>query len=90
MKEQTAELLYSSLRRGMEATQAIALVQPLLEARRDAILLDGIAAFRGGTMTGEQALLKWAALAENEQLKFDLLGVESAGRRAGTKLETKV
>lgn len=88
MKEQSAEQLYSSLQRGMQATQDLGVVLPILHERRENLIADAVARYnsREKEYTPLHALLFVAALAENARLKDDLEHVERSGRRAGQKL----
>ena len=88
MKEQSAEQLYTSLQRGMQATQDLGVVLPLLAERRENLIMNAIARFnsRENPITPQDALLFLATLAAYAGLKDDLEHVERAGRRAGQKL----
>jgi hypothetical protein len=87
------EQLYTGLRRGMQATQDLAVALPLLEERREGLITQAIADYNA-TMLGKserpfdgmRALLFVAALAENQRLKDDLEHAERRGRADGAKL----
>ena len=93
MNQKSEEQLYSSLQRGMQASADLAVVLPLLAARREGLIIQAIADFHRRDLTtgrriydGQDALLFVAALAENQRLKDDLEHVERQGRRDGAKL----
>lgn len=88
MKEQTAEQLYTSLQRGMQATQDLGVVLPILAERRENLILAAIAKFNSekNPLTPQDALLFVASLAENQRLRDDLEHIERSGRKAGQKL----
>ena len=74
----------------MQATEELAIAIPLLKERRDKLIIEAISRYKAldptRKMTERDALLFVAALAENQQLQDDLLGVERQGRRDGAKL----
>ncbi len=88
MKEQSAEQLFTSLQRGMQATQDLGVVIPILAERRETLIRDAINRYnsREREYTPLQALLFVAALAENQHLRDNLEYIERAGRKAGQKL----
>lgn len=86
MKEQSAEQLFTSLQRGMQATQDLAIASPILHERRESLIRQAILDFNAKKLDGPAALLFVASLAENQRLKDDLEHVERSGRRAGQKL----
>ncbi len=64
--------LLAAVQRGHEAREGLAAVQPLLNARRDQLIGEAVAAFRGGGMDGTRALSYVAALSEIEALRQEL------------------
>jgi hypothetical protein len=80
------ERLYSSLQRGMLATQDLAVALPLLAERREKHITQAIADFRAKKLDGVGALLFVATLSENLHLKDDLEHAERQGRRSAEQL----
>lgn len=93
MNQKSQEELYRGLQRGMQATQDLGVVLPLLAERREGLIAGAIANYNArDPETGKRkydgldALLFVAALAENQRLLDDLTGVERQGRRDGERL----
>jgi hypothetical protein len=90
MPSKSQEQLYAGLRRGMQATEDLAVALPLLAQRREDLIEDAIARFNSRDperkMTERDALLFVAALSENRKLKDDLEHTERQGRRDAAKL----
>jgi len=93
VNQKTQEQLYSSLQRGMQATAELAVVLPLLAARREGLIAEAIARYNARDpetgarkYDGLDALLFVAAMAENQRLEDDLKHTEKQGRRDGERL----
>lgn len=94
MTSKSAEQLYASLQRGMQTTQVLEIVKPLLEERKLLLIRDTINAYNSRVtdkkLTERDAMLFVASLAENQRLLDDLESLERDGRRDGEKLQLKV
>lgn len=88
--KQNAEQLYSAVQRGMQASGELSVAEQKLADRKNELIQKAISAYNSllpeRRMTERDALLFVAALAENQRLHDDLLGVEADGQRAQKKL----
>lgn len=78
--------------RGMSARRELEIAGPLLAERRMQIIRDNIHKYNSKTnpMTERDALLGWAALAENQRLVDDLENVARQGDRASAQLQAGI
>ena len=87
----TVEEKWAKALRGQAAGQDLGRIEPLLNARKEAIIAQAIASFNSRNpetkLTERDALLAIAALAENERLRQDLLYDISDGRKSIDKLK---
>jgi len=88
----TPEQLYSSLQRGMQAASDLAIVKPVIAARKDDLINAALASFNSlileNRLTDREAALFVARLAEGQAILDRLEAARDEGSRAGKKLQS--